>query len=225
MQDVKLTEREEEILTLVVRGKSNKEIAKTLYLSVFTVQTHLSNINQKLGVTSRTEAAWLYWKKNFHRIVEANHGGMTDDSKSSSTYTASSQAVIKTHQYKKVFLFFVIFTLMATSFILLLSTNRNNNMTDAYYTVSINGTTKNVKVGDVVVRGTRNNWGYCEFPEVEENEYMTSSIHYTSIEYIVEDDCDLVLSSIVLQKTYLTPEPLDPDGSFIEPLERKVGNE
>ena len=52
-----LTRREVEILHLVTRGKTNKEIAADLYISPLTVRTHLEHIYQKLGVESRTEAA------------------------------------------------------------------------------------------------------------------------------------------------------------------------
>jgi NarL family two-component system response regulator LiaR len=51
-----LTEREIEVLKLATRGLSNQEIANQLYLSLRTVQTHLSHIFNKLQVSSRTEA-------------------------------------------------------------------------------------------------------------------------------------------------------------------------
>ncbi len=52
-----LTERETEVLRQLARGKSNKEIASTLFISETTVKTHVKNIMQKLGVPSRTQAA------------------------------------------------------------------------------------------------------------------------------------------------------------------------
>lgn len=52
-----LTEREREVLQQVATGASNKEIARTLSISVRTVQVHLTNIYGKLDVHSRTEAA------------------------------------------------------------------------------------------------------------------------------------------------------------------------
>jgi len=51
-----LSEREIEILKLAARGLSNKEIAKQVFLSTRTVKAHLSNVFNKMNVTSRTEA-------------------------------------------------------------------------------------------------------------------------------------------------------------------------
>lgn len=51
-----LTSRETEILGLIAEGKSNKEIAAELFISVNTVKVHVSNIFQKIEVSSRTEA-------------------------------------------------------------------------------------------------------------------------------------------------------------------------
>ena len=54
---VTLTEREQEVLTYLARGYTNKDIAQTLFLSVRTVEAHLHNTYGKLSVASRTEAA------------------------------------------------------------------------------------------------------------------------------------------------------------------------
>ena len=51
-----LTEREEEVLALIARGRSNQEIAEGLFLSLKTVQNHVSNIFRKLQVADRTQA-------------------------------------------------------------------------------------------------------------------------------------------------------------------------
>jgi LuxR family maltose regulon positive regulatory protein len=50
-----LSGRELEILRLVAEGKSNRQIAETLFIAVGTVKKHLNNIFGKLGVTSRTQ--------------------------------------------------------------------------------------------------------------------------------------------------------------------------
>lgn len=52
-----LSDRELEIVTYVVKGSSNREIGKTLYISEKTVKNHLSSIFRKLSVEDRTQAA------------------------------------------------------------------------------------------------------------------------------------------------------------------------
>ncbi|MCC7438867.1 MAG: tetratricopeptide repeat protein [Armatimonadetes bacterium] len=60
------TRRETEVLMLVAAGKSNEEIATELFLSIRTVERHVSNIYLKLGATGRTAravaTAWV-WKQ------------------------------------------------------------------------------------------------------------------------------------------------------------------
>ena len=51
-----LTGREMEVLELIVRGQSNKEIGASLSISEATVKSHINNILSKLGVTDRTQA-------------------------------------------------------------------------------------------------------------------------------------------------------------------------
>lgn len=51
-----LTERETEVLLLLSRGQSNKEIARNLHIAEDTVKTHVRHILAKLGVQSRTQA-------------------------------------------------------------------------------------------------------------------------------------------------------------------------
>lgn len=52
-----LSDREMEVLRLLVKGASNQEIADTLIIALPTVKRHISNIYAKLGVASRTQAA------------------------------------------------------------------------------------------------------------------------------------------------------------------------
>ncbi len=56
-----LTEREEEVLVTVARGRTNAEIADDLCISLSTVKTHLASLMQKLGARNRVELAmWAY---------------------------------------------------------------------------------------------------------------------------------------------------------------------
>src|SRR5215212_2368284 len=63
-----LTDRELEVLRLISRGRSNREIAEELVLSEKTVKTHVSNILQKLHLSDRTQAAVYALKQ---KLVEA----------------------------------------------------------------------------------------------------------------------------------------------------------
>lgn len=51
-----LTKREKEVFTLLVSGKTTKEIAEELGISEKTVRNHISNTMQKLGVKGRSQA-------------------------------------------------------------------------------------------------------------------------------------------------------------------------
>lgn len=56
-----LTEREEEVLLTVARGRTNAEIADEHHISLSTVKTHLASLMSKLGVRNRVEIAmWAY---------------------------------------------------------------------------------------------------------------------------------------------------------------------
>jgi len=56
-----LTEREEEVLATVARGRTNSEIAAELHISLSTVKTHLTSLMNKLGARNRVEIAiWAY---------------------------------------------------------------------------------------------------------------------------------------------------------------------
>jgi two-component system, NarL family, response regulator NreC len=50
-----LTDREKEVLQLLAEGKSNKEVATLLDLSLYTIETHRSNLMQKLGLHNTAE--------------------------------------------------------------------------------------------------------------------------------------------------------------------------
>ena len=55
-EPIKLTKREIEVLSLVIEGRSSKEVADLLYVSKRTVDFHLANIYDKLQVTTRVQA-------------------------------------------------------------------------------------------------------------------------------------------------------------------------
>ena len=56
-----LTEREEEVLLTVARGRTNAEIAAELHISLSTAKTHLGSVMTKLGARNRVEIAmWAY---------------------------------------------------------------------------------------------------------------------------------------------------------------------
>jgi DNA-binding NarL/FixJ family response regulator len=52
-----LTPREVEVLRLIAAGKSNRAIADELFLSVRTVERHITNIHSKLGTHTKLDAA------------------------------------------------------------------------------------------------------------------------------------------------------------------------
>ncbi len=63
-----LSTREIEVLELVARGTSNKEIAKRLWVSETTVKSHMLHIFDKLGVTDRTAAVTAALKRGIIRL-------------------------------------------------------------------------------------------------------------------------------------------------------------
>lgn len=63
IQNINISERENEIICLVAQGFSNKEIADTLYLSEGTIRNYLSTILDKLGLRDRTQLAVYYYKQ------------------------------------------------------------------------------------------------------------------------------------------------------------------
>jgi two-component system NarL family response regulator len=63
-----LTARELEILALIARGLSNKDVARVLAANEFTVKAHVRNILAKLGVETRTEAAILAVQRGLVQI-------------------------------------------------------------------------------------------------------------------------------------------------------------
>ena len=58
--------REQEIITRVIEGKSNREIGEVLFISANTVKTHIRNIYKKLGVSNRVQLV---------HAIKVNHPG------------------------------------------------------------------------------------------------------------------------------------------------------
>jgi DNA-binding NarL/FixJ family response regulator len=54
-EGVRITKRDQEIIALLEKGLSNKEIAQNLYLATYTVKSHVHNILEKLGLNSRLQ--------------------------------------------------------------------------------------------------------------------------------------------------------------------------
>ena len=65
-----LTEREREVLRLVARGKSNRDIADELFVGNETVKSHVGSVLMKLGVHGRTQAVIAAYESGFVRIGE-----------------------------------------------------------------------------------------------------------------------------------------------------------
>jgi NarL family two-component system response regulator LiaR len=71
-----LTEREREVLALLVEGLSNNQIAEQLNRSPFTVRHHVSQVILKLGAANRAEAAALAVKHRLLRHEDGNSNGV-----------------------------------------------------------------------------------------------------------------------------------------------------
>lgn len=69
-----LTERETDVLRLLAKGCSNKEIAQELFIGEKTVKTHVSNILAKLNVPSRTQAALYAIRTGLVSLTSLNRG-------------------------------------------------------------------------------------------------------------------------------------------------------
>ena len=65
-----LSYREEEVVALLLQGKSNKQIAITLGITTRTVEFHISHIYEKTGVSSRAEAIIKLSEKQLRKTVD-----------------------------------------------------------------------------------------------------------------------------------------------------------
>lgn len=67
-----LTEREEQILFQLIKGRSNKQLAEDFGISENTVRNHVASILKKIKVNNRTEAAFLYYKKLNNKLMTSS---------------------------------------------------------------------------------------------------------------------------------------------------------
>lgn len=58
-EEYRLTDTEKEVLTMMVEGQTNSQIAERSVISTSTIKFHVGNILRKLGATNRTEAVAL----------------------------------------------------------------------------------------------------------------------------------------------------------------------
>ena len=74
-----LTDREEEVLRTVARGRTNAEIADALHISLSTVKTHIASLMSKLGARNRVEIAiWAYETKADSALSSADSTSLVD---------------------------------------------------------------------------------------------------------------------------------------------------
>lgn len=64
-----ISKREQELLGLLVSGRTNKQIAQQLKISENTVRNHIVSIFGKLKVTNRTEASFLWHQRELEKAV------------------------------------------------------------------------------------------------------------------------------------------------------------
>jgi DNA-binding NarL/FixJ family response regulator len=64
----RLTPREAEVLELVAKGMTNKEIAREFVVEIATIKFHMSSVYSKLGLRNRVEAT-RWWIENCERAL------------------------------------------------------------------------------------------------------------------------------------------------------------
>ena len=77
-EDDPLSERESEVLRLLALGHTNQEIAKQLFISVRTAETHRAHIMQKLGLSSRAELVRYALERGLLETIRSP-GGLASD--------------------------------------------------------------------------------------------------------------------------------------------------
>jgi len=69
-----LTAREQDVLRLLARGRSNRQIGEELFITGKTASVHVSNILAKLGAASRTEAVAVAYREGLIAPETTAHG-------------------------------------------------------------------------------------------------------------------------------------------------------
>ena len=86
----KLSKREQEILALILEGKSNQDIADELFISISTIKTHIYNIYRKLGVKNRLQVI------NLIRALKRKHKELQDPKEiNAQTHENLKQVIIR----------------------------------------------------------------------------------------------------------------------------------
>jgi DNA-binding NarL/FixJ family response regulator len=69
---VRLTKREMQVMRFISEGMTNKEIAKKLHISTYTVKSHVHNVLEKLALHSRVQIAkYAHTSKEFKKVIES----------------------------------------------------------------------------------------------------------------------------------------------------------
>jgi DNA-binding NarL/FixJ family response regulator len=67
-----LTDREDEVLRLVAKGLTNRQVGEQLFISAKTVSVHMSNVLSKLGVSGRAEAVAVAHQRGLLEVERAS---------------------------------------------------------------------------------------------------------------------------------------------------------
>jgi DNA-binding CsgD family transcriptional regulator len=104
MDSHQFSERENDLIRLLLEGKSNKQIALELGISSRTVEFHLSRIYAKLGVTSRTEAALRLSKPDLRKSAGGDPRETTDAPRQESDHNSRTSIFMKRIPMNKSFI-------------------------------------------------------------------------------------------------------------------------
>ncbi|MEI7848696.1 MAG: LuxR C-terminal-related transcriptional regulator, partial [Chloroflexota bacterium] len=122
-QDRLFSEREKQVIEHLIQGKSNKQIALALGISVRGVEFHLSNIYARLEVSSRTEAAMKLTENRLWKSTGNNDKGPLRESAvvELGTIADNDGKPVSTRRLPLKNLFFAAVTLLATTLIVILA--------------------------------------------------------------------------------------------------------